>query len=215
MTAAAVVTGPNGERVNVTGDMQGAVFQIDVGTSDGVFDTDSREVSSGSTTSTLAMTTSPAFTSANIGAPFWVVDGSGNLVRVTCAAGATGSITTRRNMTAASDGVQVAPGGIVTDIESNWWTLGLPWKAKVWGRTRLHYDVQSAGELWFASGYDQTASTVNATDPKTALTASDGEYHFPTEQKAKSLKHRILAIQAGFDVTVFGLMHLVEVEKGP
>lgn len=156
VTSAAVVTRPDGDRVLVYGDLAGNFWHTENGATDGAYDFVALQTLSGTQTDkvlTTSGTALPTSGSGLAGVPVLLKDAAGNWEIQEVASNTNAAITLRRetSLTLAA-GDQIMFGGIMLDVGSGFFDLGISDVDKIISRVILTHIPDSTGQYFIGFG---------------------------------------------------------------
>lgn len=219
VTAALTAPGPGGRSVTITGDVNGCVWQMDTGYSDGAYGFEPvQEVSAWAVaTRTLTVIGTALPTSGNglAGVPVVILPQAGPPYQVATVLSNTSAavVLTAPLETAPVAGDFALFGAIPLDIETPWFDRTQPELMKWLEAATLAHEVEvAATEVWCGAGADsgvaETYLVTGSTYPDHApMDEEDGEHHFWLHtRRGRSLKIRFLSFARGYRVRLRGFV---------
>jgi hypothetical protein len=207
------VVGPDGDYVTVAGSMQGRLWQLDIGYSDGAYGFPCvQTVASYAAATRLVTVTGTPFTvdGAN-DCPVLLVSTDGSIERALVADTSTSElILAHPPATSPAAGWQVVVGGILLALDTSDFNQGEVTARKTLSSLAVHFKKSTAGQLWCAAAYDEGSPTLftllDGTSDHADLTSTDGIYRFDLRMgPGRTNRIRLFALAPGFDVTIVGI----------
>lgn len=226
VTCATSVLGADGTFRTVAGDLQGHIWELDSGYSDGVYGIEPVQTiaayDAGAREITLSGTPLPAPSAPFAGATVVAVnEATGEFERAKILGHTDDTVFLQAPFQNVTPGVgwKLVMGGIIFDVMTGQWAFKRPEVKKGVVAVTLSYTPQSVGQLWCALGLDGAAPTL-ATLPDAVvsdeclLTDSDGEYKFWfRSDKCVRAQLRFLALTPGFHVDIDGYVPTVRMRR--
>jgi hypothetical protein len=224
VTAAGVITAPNGTMVTVTGDAYARLWQQDLGYSDGAygFETVHDIASYAASTTSLAVAGTPFPTSNGglLGVPVYTVAAAtGAVQRRTIVSNTSSALTLDSAFdTAPTVGDQIVVGGIPFRIQTSKFSLDAPDIRKTLSSITVQFEPTTAGQMWCAAGINDNDPTVHINQTGVAdyasLTDSTGRKVYELRKgQGRTIQMEIFAIAPGFDLSVVGYVPTIRVRQ--
>lgn len=212
VTAVETVVSPStGAYVTIAGQMDGSLWQMDTGYSDGAYGFECRQLvatyTAGTTTATVSGTPLPTSSGGLTGVPVLLVSADGTVQHAIVASNTSSAVKFVEPPTAPAVGTQMIFGGIFWRMKSSKFNLGMPEIRKTLSSMLIQFTTSTAGQVW-------VAFSVNNADP-TCYVLMDGTTDYVDLTVAKGVKYceanrgpgmvlqvDIFALAPGFDLEV-------------
>jgi hypothetical protein len=224
VTAAAVIPGPNGTSITITGDAYARLWQQDHGYSDGAYGFETVHALTGYTASTGVMTVTgtpfPTSSGGLVGVPVYTISATtGALQRRTVVANTSSTLTPDSPFdTAPAVSDQIVVGGIPFRVQTSKFSLDAPEVRKTVSSMTVQFEPTTDGQLWCAAGINENDPSVHINQTGVAdyadLTDAKGRKVFEMRKGAgQTIQMELFAIAPGFDLSVIGYVPTIRVRQ--
>ena len=224
VTAAGVVTGPDGSSLTLTGDAYGLLWQQDAGYSDGAYGFETVHALTGYTAATGVMTVSgtpfPTSSGGLIGVPVYTISATtGDIQRRTIVSNTSSTLTPDSPFdTAPATSDQIVVGGLPFRVLTSKFSLGAPEIRKTISSITVQFEPTTAGQLWCGAGIDENDPTVHINESGVAdyadLTSATGRKVYELRKgTGRTISMELFAIAPGFDLAVVGYVPTIRVRE--
>lgn len=224
VTAAAVVTGPDGTNLTLTGDAYNRLWQQELGYSDGAygFETvhDITVYTVATPSLTVAGTPFPTSSGGLSGVPVYVVAAATGAVQRRTITSNTSSVLTLDSAfdTTPTVGDQIVVGGIPFRIQTTKFSLDAPDIRKTLSSVTVQFEPTTDGQLWCAASINDDDPTVHVNQTGLAdfadLTSDTGRKVYELRKgQGRTIQLELFAIAPGFDLAVIGYVPTIRVRQ--